>query len=683
MKRVILFFAVAACGIFSVNISAAAEDRNSAYRLDPIVVTSSRTPEMDTGYPTSDTVLRSSKSVEVIGQAEIERSGVRSVPELLKSQVGVVVNDYFGNGKRATVDLRGFGETAVSNVLVMIDGRRTNTIDMSGTDWSQINIDSIERIEIVRGAQSVLYGDNAMGGVINIITKKGREMKPEIGLGYQTGSYHYNSYSGYAQGGTHFLDYYIGLSSSGSRGYRGNSDLETGDIVSTLTARPSDNINIRFNSGYHKDWYGQPGAMTDVQIERFGMRGSRKPGDRSKTEEFHIMPGIDINGHDKDAGLTFSADMIVDSRRSASLFDQTTYWFEQNDHIKTFGVTPKVIFESRVGDILSRTIFGVDCYNYKAERLSSNWNNVTFGDRMQKDKLIVEEDTIGIYGTETLTLNERLSVNGGFRSEWARYRFDQQAIAQTDTTKEPYEYAFEGGASYKYGERSSVYGNISRSFRLPAVDEWFQAVINYPWGTTGGLNLDLEPQTAMNYELGVKDHTLEWLKMNADYFLIDTRHEIFYDPWVTFVNAVYDRTIRHGLELEAHILPAKDLDAYAKYTYEKAFFVGSHYAGNEVPMVPRHKITWGLAYTFMDCVDFNYVANFVGDRRFISDQRNVMRRMKYYITNDVRVAYRKLGLEIFAAINNIFDYDYSAIGSYGQYYPSNGRNFIIGTKYKF
>ena len=86
--------------------------------------------------------------------------------------MGVVVRDFYGTGKTASVDIRGFGETAPLNVLVLVDGRRVNEIDLSGTDWTQIPIDQIERIEIVRGAGSVLYGDNAVGGVINIITKK-------------------------------------------------------------------------------------------------------------------------------------------------------------------------------------------------------------------------------------------------------------------------------------------------------------------------------------------------------------------------------------------------------------------------------------------------------------------------------------------------------------------------------
>ena len=87
------------------------------------------------------------------------------------------------------MDIRGFGETGPLNTLVLVDGRRVNEIDLSGVDWTQIPLDQVERIEIVRGSGSVLYGDNAVGGVINIITKK-----PEKPLSARVegviGSYH-------------------------------------------------------------------------------------------------------------------------------------------------------------------------------------------------------------------------------------------------------------------------------------------------------------------------------------------------------------------------------------------------------------------------------------------------------------------------------------------------------------
>jgi iron complex outermembrane recepter protein len=133
--------------------------------MDEVVVTASRFQEEIKTIPAN---------VTVINTENIKNSTARNIPDLLRSQVGVHVNDITGNGRSFSVDLRGCGIAATTNTLVLVDGRRINQPDLSGTDWSLISLDRVERIEIIRGGRgSVLYGDNASGGVINIITKQG------------------------------------------------------------------------------------------------------------------------------------------------------------------------------------------------------------------------------------------------------------------------------------------------------------------------------------------------------------------------------------------------------------------------------------------------------------------------------------------------------------------------------
>ena len=160
MKRSIfsiIFFIL----FISIPLSLTAQEKEVT--LDEVVVTATRDAEEIRKIPAN---------VTVITQEGIEQSNSQNVVDLLKDQVDVVVRDFYGNGKTASVDIRGFGETGTLNVLVLVDGRRVNDIDLSGVDWTQIPLDQVERIEIVRGSGSVLYGDNATGGVINIITKR-------------------------------------------------------------------------------------------------------------------------------------------------------------------------------------------------------------------------------------------------------------------------------------------------------------------------------------------------------------------------------------------------------------------------------------------------------------------------------------------------------------------------------
>jgi iron complex outermembrane receptor protein len=126
------------------------------------------------------------------------------------------------------------------------------------------------------------------------------------------------------------------------------------------------------------------------------------------------------------------------------------------------------------------------------------------------------------------------------------------------------------------------------------------------------------------------------------------------------------------------------------YSFQKAFFVGDTFAGNEVPLVPNHKLSAGVRYTFMDCLTFTYGMDFVGDRYFVNDLQNIQPKMKSYTVHQARVSYKKYGFELFFAVNNIFDTQYSEYGvldtftlSMPGYYPAPGRNYTCGLNFSF
>jgi len=102
---------------------------NEVPLMDKVIVTASRHEEKIASVPAN---------VTVISEQEIANSPAETVPELLKTTAGIVINDITGNGRNFTVDLRGFGETAPLNTLLLIDGRRVNQADLSGVDWTLI-----------------------------------------------------------------------------------------------------------------------------------------------------------------------------------------------------------------------------------------------------------------------------------------------------------------------------------------------------------------------------------------------------------------------------------------------------------------------------------------------------------------------------------------------------------------
>jgi len=225
------------------------ETQAPTFVLDEIVVTAERQEEK---------VRRIPASVTVITAADIERSSAQNIVDLLSAEGGLVQRGVLGNEKKANVDIRGMGETSVSNVLVLVDGVRLNPPDMAGPDFSTLSLDQVERIEILRGAGSVLYGDGAVGGVINIMTKPVGG-KPEASVKAEAGTYQTYAATGSARrsfGALHLsaIGNYSDSDGYRDRGYLWNKNLNT-NVAYDLGERLTLTAGLRL----HKDRHGFPG----------------------------------------------------------------------------------------------------------------------------------------------------------------------------------------------------------------------------------------------------------------------------------------------------------------------------------------------------------------------------------------------------------------------------------------
>ena len=138
-------------------------------------------PAIDVGSSRLGSVIVGASTSSITAE-DIGHSPAQNLPDILAQQAGIQTQHLFSatNGSLDGVDLRGFGVFAPSNVLILVNGRRFQDFDLQGFDFSSIPLNSIERIEITRGnSGTVLYGDGAIGGVINIVTKKGSATRRE------------------------------------------------------------------------------------------------------------------------------------------------------------------------------------------------------------------------------------------------------------------------------------------------------------------------------------------------------------------------------------------------------------------------------------------------------------------------------------------------------------------------
>ena len=144
------------------NVLQANENQNSIVIGDEVVVTATRSEQLGVVTPTS---------ISVVTAEDIALTGASSLTEVLRSQAGIQINDNIGNGSRASVTMRGFGSNNVNNILIVVDGRKLNNPTLEAPLLSSVALKDVERIEILQGSGGVLFGDQAVGGVINIITR--------------------------------------------------------------------------------------------------------------------------------------------------------------------------------------------------------------------------------------------------------------------------------------------------------------------------------------------------------------------------------------------------------------------------------------------------------------------------------------------------------------------------------
>ncbi len=653
MKRFI-FFVVFSIILSSIPFQLFAQEKEVT--LEEVVVTATRDAEEIRKVPAN---------VTVITKDEIEHSYAKTAIDVLRDKVDVRVTDFYGTGKSASVDIRGFGETGPLNTLVLVDGRRVNEIDLSGVDWSQIPLDQVERIEIVRGPGSVLYGDNAVGGVINIITKK-PEKPFSANAEVAGGSYGYNKESASVSGKWGPLSAILNASHSSTEGYRENGFLRAKDIGGKVIYDLNENISFNFSGGFHADDTGLPGGLPE-NIYRFHRRATLAPDDHAETDDGYGVLGVKAKLWDLGR---IEADLSYRHREVDDFF--VSFNFKDKRDLSTWGVTPKYILEKRLWNFRNKLTLGLDFYRSGSAVDSES----AFG----PNRLEVTKESIGLYVLDEFSILQDLILSLGFRNEWVTFDLFQEIPRAKDKARD-HEPAYNLSLDYLFGKKSSAFLSFKRSFRFPVSDELIQF---FP---TFQVNPLIKPQTGYHYEAGIRHAFTEQIEGNLTLFWVDLRNEIFFNP-LTFSNENLPKTRRQGVEVGVKARPLSWLTVWANYGYIRPFIRGDQFSGNEIPGVPRHKGSVGTDVELGRGFLLNARANVFGSRIFISDFASKVERLDGYYTFDMKLSYAWKGLKAFVGINNITNQKYAEFGVVNAagaqfFYPSPGRNFIGGVSYTF
>ena len=187
------------------------------------------------------------------------------------------------------METRGFnnGGGNGGRTLVLIDGWKANRADTNNPDWALIPLDNIERIEIIRGPASAIYGDSAMAGVINIITKSGRG-GPAIDIGMDLGSWQKFGQKLTFQGASEKFKYFIYGNHSDEDGYRDNSEFKAVNLIGKFSYQLTPVVELNTKLGYHDDERELPGSLTPADIAVVGRRGSVVPADGLESDQLNF-----------------------------------------------------------------------------------------------------------------------------------------------------------------------------------------------------------------------------------------------------------------------------------------------------------------------------------------------------------------------------------------------------------
>lgn len=666
-------------------------------RTEAVVVTATRFEERAVDRPVN---------VVVISAEDIRHSTARTVPDLLSEQAGVAVHDLFGNNAATTtVDMRGFGVTGAQNTLILVDGRRVSDIDLSGVQWSAIPLSAIDRIEIVRGGSSVLYGEGATAGVINIITRSPSARGNALTLRGSLGSY--NTREGVLEGNLGRNG--IGLNVIGSHfesdGYRRNNRNRQTDALADMrwSAGPDD---VSLKLGTDNQGIRLPGGRTvqpSAGIDQLATdrRGAATPLDWAQREGNRAT----LDWRRNVAFGEFNLGLGWRNKAQRSYFAFGGFPDYREVDLDVWSLTPRVKIDQPLFGLRNALVIGMDWYQWDYQlRRSNDTANI---DR-PFNTVDARQGTLGVYALDTLHLTEQVALSVGARRERLRIaaadRFDAAAPGGAFGSGAPsasqriYESAYELGIRYQMLPAAAVIAKTARSFRFANVDEIYETSPAF----TNEFQL-LRPQTARSYEIGV-DARRGVVGVRATTFIIDVADEIHLDPFTTGVgNRNLPPSRRRGVELEASARPHKQLGLSAAYSYIQAKFregvlAGGAFtqqnvmlAGKEVPLVPRHKLSVRAAWELAQDTRLSALLSYVGSQHMDNDEANTLGvSIPGYTLVDLKLTHRRGPWSLAVGINNLLSKRYYNYGVRSQFvldrynaYPLPQRNGSISVEHRF
>jgi iron complex outermembrane receptor protein len=698
---------LAATAVMLCVLSAGSAAAQTAIELPPIDVNYSRWGGAVTGASNS-----------VITAEDIARLPVQSLPDVLGQQTGVQTQHLLSatDGSRDTVDLRGFGAFAPSNVLVLVNGRRYQDFDLQGFDYSSIPLNSIERIEITRGnSGAVLYGDGAIGGVVNIVTKKGSAAPLSGRIEGLAGSFKYYEGRASVTGASGPWSVALFSNAINSDGYRVNSDLRQRNVNGSINYAGA-GWRAYATVAADRQSQGLPAGLNNLPgnypYTLATPWQSNTPLDWGKKQGFNGTGGVTVT-------LAPGAELIVDGgvRRKwqqalyYSYLDPVTFLYNLatatpmnyiDTVMTTSSVTPRLDLQHQLFGVPNRLLTGIDIYNTQY-----NSDRPTAPGLVPVHRYDIQQTTAAVYAMNTTSVTPDTDVSLGGRLQRNLIDAHDTYSAVNDPnagfyannpevpalSKGEWQYAAHAGIEHRFNTIFAVFGRAARAFRLGNADERVGAGGPYVYTVP---TFDLKTQTSYDMEGGLRVNAGSFHLVSSVY-VMRLKNEIHFLPALG-VDTNLDPTERRGWETSASYQVTEGVRLRGGAAYVRPVFLEGPYAGNDIPLVSRWSGHAGLTWQIMPkLLALDVTTRFFGPRRMDNDQLNIQPLIPGQATVDVKLGGEYERFFWSASVVNVLDkhyFDYAiasggiaagpffptgsppTIGLYSAY-PLAGRTFVV------
>ena len=642
-NAILLSLLVGATAVYSPVVLAAEETANQGameFAMEEYVVTASRTQTAKVDTPANVTTIDAEK---------IESRRYQDVAEALKDVPGATVIDTGTGAYEKKVMLNGD-----ERVLVLVDGRRVNidmgTMSRSSFDMNQLpDVSQIERIEVVKGHGGALYGSDAVGGVINIITKKMDHNYGKVSMAF------------------------------------GSNQARDGKAMYTIKeGKTGISVNAsKYKQGYYKykdaatkstnRWPGQ----SEYTNEKVGLKINQELSDTSSIEVGYDFSKLD--GHNP----TFLYGTSSIDKKTNNIYAKYDWTINDNDqgYLNIYRNELKYEFQ---GNMEERDL------GFEAQQAisTSDTNKVVIGASYRKADVSNEKS----YKGEKNINNKAIFVNDiwDFAETWslnAGARYDKHSTAGSKTT-------LSAGLNKKFDDNSHAYINWGQVFKAPTIDDLYYYYVDSYYGTISQGNPNLKPEKGDTFTIGYGTKIKEKTDVSISYFQSKIEDAIDWsmDFYGNYTPENVKKQKKNGFELSIDHKLNDNWDLTASYTYVRV----------------RNDNNYGLGYVR----DANYLPNtYCFGIRYHDEKWNAdllmraasggdttegldyygNRKQKYidssYITFDLAASYKASNAwTIFAKGYNLLNKAYAecASATNGHYdYPAQSRRFIVGAEYSF